>query len=85
MHPVILTSGLSRRTTNVLAKAGLPIAKRAISEALQTQKLCVELCSSTYGTYTHRQVCRWGVIPGIELRCFPLLQRALKRALKVLG
>ena len=67
-----LANGLSKRTNNLLAKAGITIEKRAIMRSLQSGKLRVYDWPPNYGKYTHREVCQWvGVDPATLTRNWP--------------
>jgi hypothetical protein len=59
MKPIILPNGLTRKTANCLTKAGIPIEKKAIIEALKNGTLYPYRNPRNYGKYTHREVCRW--------------------------
>jgi hypothetical protein len=71
VKPIILPSGLTRRTTNCLTKAGFPIEKKAILEALKNGTLYPHLNPRHYGKYTHREVCRWAGVDASTLRTPP--------------
>ena len=59
MKSIILSNGLTRKTTNCLTKAGIPIEKKAIIDALKNGTLYPYRNPRHYGKYTHREVCRW--------------------------
>ncbi|HZI32328.1 MAG TPA: hypothetical protein VFF11_08290 [Candidatus Binatia bacterium] len=72
MKSIILSNGLTRRTTNCLTKAGIPIEKKAIIKALQNGTLYPHLSPRNYGKYTHREVCRWAGISKSTLANTPV-------------
>jgi hypothetical protein len=57
-----LEIGLTTRTVNCLTKAGIPIEKKAILDALKNGTLFPHRNPRNYGKYTHREVCRWAGI-----------------------
>ena len=64
MKPKLPGNGLSKKVNNLLTKAGIPIEKQAITNALKTGKLFVYHWPPNYGKYAHRDVCRWtGIDP----------------------
>jgi len=55
---------LPKRVISLLTKAGMPIEKEAIVQALRTGKLYPFLWPANYGKFAHRDVCQWaGVDP----------------------
>jgi len=55
---------LPKRIINLLTKAGIPIEKEAIVDALRTGKLYPFHWPANYGKYAHKDVCQWaGVDP----------------------
>ena len=67
MNSKLLATGLSKRTNNLLTKAGVTIEKQAIVHALKTGKLQVYHWPPNYGRYTHREVCQWAGVDPITL------------------
>jgi len=70
MKPIMFPSGLTRRATNCLTKAGIPIEKKIIIKALKNGMLYPHRNPRNYGKYTHREVCRWADIDASTLRPF---------------
>jgi hypothetical protein len=65
-------NGLSLRINNLLTKAGIPIEKATVIQALQTGKLYVYHWPPSYGKFTHRDVCQWaGVDPATLTKTWP--------------
>jgi hypothetical protein len=65
-------NGLPKRINSLLTKAGIPIEKPAIIQALQTGKLYVYHWPPNYGRHTHRDVCKWaGVDPATLPKAWP--------------
>jgi len=67
MNSKLLANGLSKRTNNLLFKAGIAIEKSAIVQALKAGKLQVYRWPPNYGKYTHREVCQWAEVDPISL------------------
>jgi hypothetical protein len=59
MKPIKLQNGLTQKTVNCLTKAGIPIKKKAILNALKSGTLFPHRNPRNYGKYTHREICRW--------------------------
>jgi len=55
---VLLPCGLTNKTVNTLTKAGVPIEKQAVIEALKSGTLYPHLNPRNYGKITHLEVCR---------------------------
>jgi hypothetical protein len=62
MKASILPNGLTRKTTNCLTKAGIPIEREFIIKALKDGTLYPHRNPRNYGKYTHREICRWAGI-----------------------
>jgi hypothetical protein len=64
MKLIILPNGLTQRTAGCLAKAGVPVNKKAVMKALRNGTLYPNCIPRHYGPVTHQEVCRWaGVDP----------------------
>ena len=60
-------NGLTRRVNACLAKAGIPIEKKSIRQALLDGRLIVHTNPLNYGKYAHRDVCRWAGVDPLSL------------------
>ena len=57
--------GLPKRIETLLTKAGIPIEKNAIVDALGSGKISLNHWPPSYGLISHRKLCSWaGVDPG---------------------
>jgi hypothetical protein len=64
MKSIILPNGLTLRTANCIARAGVPVNKKEVIKALKNGTLYPHCIPRHYGIETHRQVCVWaGVDP----------------------
>jgi hypothetical protein len=64
MKPIILPNGLTKRTADCIAKARVPVNKKAVIKALKDGTLYLNCIPRHYGPDTHKEVCRWvGIDP----------------------
>jgi len=63
-RPPFVENGLSYRANGVLHRAGIPVKKDAVRDALQTCALVPGKRPYNYGNHTHEEPCRWvGIDP----------------------
>lgn len=64
MKSIILANGLTQRTADSIARAGVRVNKKAVITAIKNGTLYPHCVPRHYGIASHKEVCRWlGVDP----------------------